>query len=1200
MTNKHISQPPTDLLRARLRILLENLDSVYRSSTSVVEEDLVDAYHQAMSTFMQSLDGSITGATASILKGMPADPTHYNIFTNSILRDLEAIYSEVGALDVMVTSSFNSIIAEREQALQISKRVSDKLGTYLLYADPNLGAGYFFGDSFNGTENIEVGSSLLDADECFIGQNEGVILLPLDGNPESPKVKSYIINSNSNGISGNNSEIAAVGHDSIEAIGDSEPNTWYEYEQVMAYESSIPLILDLTIVLEDISIINHIHVNPINFGTPTPIRVAKLETSRDGLEYISIKDEIPLKDFVSEDEENTFSLSPSTSKFSGQGFYSFLPRKAQFVHIVLEQHTPYNIDTVNGTRLRYAIGIRDIEIQGRKFKPEGSLISKPFSAPHEVRKVALFASENPLEASVLADITHSISENDGATWRQIQPQHRSGFLAPEVINYNTIADGSIDTASPVTALRHKIYMKRDTDAFNGNVTLKEEKLSKVDIVDIPVGGDFSISVTDKPIKETVRVILPFYGSYSCPRVRYGSAVQGKPAPMDLDMLEFNVDVSASSSSESTDILRFDLPFIGFEDLHEHIRVFHNGSQIEYCAKDLYAMGAMPGVDSYTSYEEVDSDSKIYFLDRGGRQLQFGYIDSNGTRRGFIPQGGSRIQVCFDGDNPYLELTDQGYVLNLSASSDGFKENVSISTMNYLSEDEAIDHQIELSPGRSKSVVTAPINTRMIQSGKSETPSKFTRVGSRAESSAKAIGDDSIKTNSLADRVVDNNKSSRLQNDITVTESEEGMLPPVFVDDNTSWEIVEYTSVGTIISSGNIFTQKQDFIDGRQELLTWNGSTWVDNPNAYSFDSASGTVYLGSSPNPDRKTMFRCKIVTTTNIPGTGWKYYRHSITGQMDPKKIILNPKYVVTHTKKLSVDLYRSSLSLAADTALKSINLLDTQAKGHSWYKQRLVKGTVKIDSSIFASNVKPTEVPFVDGESELYSIVQIKDEPISLTHTTGNLYTYTLSYIDSNHMLSGQPGFAGVRQIIDPNPPPNYFQTYVSSTPSSHGEWTFTVDSSGICTITVYIASTANENAEHICSYRYKTLNPGIDIDGLYSIDYINGTIHFAEPISGSGYIQYEISLYSAFYNISEVVSDGNIQDIEEDSKKIILSQAFGMRFLKMSTALKARPAYAKVAYDYYKQSSESLKDLEPYFSPICKDIALRAVTSNILEEL
>jgi len=348
-------------------------------------------------------------------------------------------------------------------------------------------------------------------------------------------------------------------------------------------------------------------------------------------------------------------------------------------------------------------------------------------------------------------------------------------------------------------------------------------------------------------------------------------------------------------------------------------------------------------------------------------------------------------------------------------------------------------------------------------------------------------------------------------------------------------------------------------------------------------------------------MFKCKTLTATVVPGDSWEYYRQSVTGKINSQKIVIDPKYVVTHKNTRTVQDYRDELSLPAGSKMKSLQLLGIQAKSHDWFRQRLVKGTLKMDSTIFAAGSKPTEVPFVDGDSELYNVTLVQDELMTLTNTTGYLYTYQLQQINDMQTICGEPGFAGVRSVTSPTSPPNYFEVYDSGTPTEHGHWTYSVDTlTGICTVTVFIGPSGDPTAQHAATYKYKLGDSGIDISGLYSVDYVTGTVHFATPIENEGNIQFEVSVYSAFYNIAEVVPDGDIKEISEEDKKITMSTAFGMRFLKLSTALKARPAFAKVAYEYYKQSTESLKDLEPYFSPICKDIALRAVTSSTLEEL
>jgi len=150
------------------------------------------------------------------------------------------------------------------------------------------------------------------------------------------------------------------------------------------------------------------------------------------------------------------------------------------------------------------------------------------------------------------------------------------------------------------------------------------------------------------------------------------------------------------------------------------------------------------------------------------------------------------------------------------------------------------------------------------------------------------------------------------------------------------------------------------------------------------------------------------------------------------------------------------------------------------------------------------------------------------------------------------------------------------------------------------VYLKGTATAPHAHTTSYSYKEVDDGVDKKGLYSIDYENAAVYFASPTEGIGNISFQVSLYSAFYNIAEVIKKKDIENMDPDAKKIIFTEQFGMQFMKMDTADKARPPFIKLVYEYDTQSTESIKDLEPYFSPICKEIAFRSVTADLLEEL
>ena len=249
------------------------------------------------------------------------------------------------------------------------------------------------------------------------------------------------------------------------------------------------------------------------------------------------------------------------------------------------------------------------------------------------------------------------------------------------------------------------------------------------------------------------------------------------------------------------------------------------------------------------------------------------------------------------------------------------------------------------------------------------------------------------------------------------------------------------------------------------------------------------------------------------------------------------------------------------------------------------------------------PTEVEFIDGSTELSNIVQIENENITFVSAGSNLYYFTLEQLTTsypNNVLVGTPSFAAVRTKSSTFTTTNLFnidgQQVSGTVLTSDGQWKIETGS-GSTIVYLYSSSTPNE---HVVSYRYKNSDPGIDVNGLYSIDYFNGTIYFSVPIADSGNITYEVSAYSGFYNLAEIVSEKYIKSINEVEQTITIESSFAIKFLKQNTIDNARPQIIKAIYSYFKKSTESLADLEPYWSPICKDVAFKAVTNTILEEL
>jgi hypothetical protein len=332
------------------------------------------------------------------------------------------------------------------------------------------------------------------------------------------------------GSEGNYQELGAAPHDDIRDILDSNPDTWFEYERVQATkaEDTRALVLDLTFYFDEPEVINFIKINPNNFGTQTPVVIDQIDTSLNGNIWTSIKDDVPISGFLQEDEDNVFTLAPSTSKYAGQGLYTFTPRKIKYIHLVLRQETPYEIDTPSGKRWRYAIGIRDVEAQAVPYEANGDLISSPYDSPVEIKKVSLLASENPTEVSELADITHQISVDDGATWYDIQPQDRSGTDVPEILNVNTSDEGAISTASPVFSLRHRMLLSRDADKFaEGSSTLSSIVEGAFDVLGLPTTSPITLGLTRPPVSGTVRLMNPLWGARALDGLKIIETIDGK-------------------------------------------------------------------------------------------------------------------------------------------------------------------------------------------------------------------------------------------------------------------------------------------------------------------------------------------------------------------------------------------------------------------------------------------------------------------------------------------------------------------------------------------------------------------------------------------------------------------------------------------------------------------------------------------------
>jgi hypothetical protein len=521
------------LLRNKLATLAQRLQSnVNPSGTNAgyntLEQNVTESI-KILSQFYKSLSEPYYTPTKLIFDTLP-DAEGYNNNFLVIGDDLSVIFSEFENLEGVILGEFNYMVSRLNRLNRKLKSVSSQLGDFILFSDLPTKDAIFFADSFNNLIRVEGNSPLLNAEQCEINQVEGIVTLPVDRSKQA-KIsisEAPVINSNSNGRSGNNEELYAQLHATVSDILDGNSDTWFEYERILTADNGIPLVLDLTINLGEARIINFIRINPNNFGARTQVEILSINTSIDGEDFVSIKDDIPIADFVVEDEANVFTLAPSTSKFAGQGLYTFSPRSAKYIHLTLRQSSSYWIKTSGFEKCRYAIGIRDIEVQAVPYQPVGEVISVNYQVSDDIRKIMLLSNQRPSAGttSVLSTIDHYISPDNGVTWHQIRPRQSIGIAnttqdIPEILDFNGVDPDSIQTPNPVRSLRYKATLRRDPSAF----TAQSSELAQViaDTTELhvpPVTSPFSIKLQNIPVTGTIRLVDPQFGSRGKPEAKY--------------------------------------------------------------------------------------------------------------------------------------------------------------------------------------------------------------------------------------------------------------------------------------------------------------------------------------------------------------------------------------------------------------------------------------------------------------------------------------------------------------------------------------------------------------------------------------------------------------------------------------------------------------------------------------------------------
>ncbi len=515
--NIHLRKIDSTLLQEKVKELSTRLKTISQSGEAQTKEELVIEATKFLSSFFTRLGKPIFNPRRFI-PGQAPNRDQFNEEFESLFSDLTILFSELDNLSKIVLSNYNFITSSTNRLTGKLKSISSKVDDYILFTNDANKDVLYFSDSFNNLSRIDFNSLLINTKQAEVDQAQGIITLPIDKSLFVPIQVTTIpvINNSSNGDIGNNHEFALTTHNDLMLILDNNADTWFEYEKVVSPTSlqDEPLILDITLNLTDTRIVNHIRINPNNFGVKTAVVIDEIATSLDGQTFTSIKDEVPNGNFI---------LAADSSKFSGQGIFSFTPRKVKYVHLVFKQYTAYSINeySTSAVKLRYAIGIRDIELSGFPYAIQGELISNLYelSTDSPIKKLALITHQEPIK-SELASIEHFISVDNGTTWNAISSESAPDSN-PLILSFNTSDIGSISTQLPISSFKYKALLQRNTEAFsNFSSALKQKIEDHTELHSVPDVAPFNIILDTVPIPNTLIVLDPLFGSRGIDDARF--------------------------------------------------------------------------------------------------------------------------------------------------------------------------------------------------------------------------------------------------------------------------------------------------------------------------------------------------------------------------------------------------------------------------------------------------------------------------------------------------------------------------------------------------------------------------------------------------------------------------------------------------------------------------------------------------------
>lgn len=507
-------------------------------------------------------------------------------------KDLAILFAELNTIATYLIDYFNYSQSEKDRIMSYVKGINGTVTDLQMLTEETTPNTVYFKESFMNYDNVDL--TLTDVENrCMIHSQEGILTLNRTG-ATNLSVGGKVRTIQGNGIEGTRFITRKVASDTEydnytylseqlennewEAIIDGNPDTVYEYEMVNVPDSykNQPNIYDIewakgnehddllrvkiVVQLPKSQTINWINLNPYHpAASPGTLKVYSIRTSADGLSYEGLfqSDTYVLNQEINNTPqsyrvEDLFNGSEdfASTKFSGQGVWSFPSREAKYIEFVIDQPNSYKellgkeayyrskVDSDVWTRIRkqevpseiiddkygihrvdselqikkvlepiegwrYAIGIRDIQIMSFEFGLSSEYISKPFTVEDGIKSLMLYANEKV--PSIYKEkvnesndwVQYEVSFND-VDWYRISPQHQqpvNDSFPPKILSIN---DNESDTKNAFTIYKGNIVMDELPTQVRVKITMKRPEKSTEDEIPLlnttPFVEDFALKI----------------------------------------------------------------------------------------------------------------------------------------------------------------------------------------------------------------------------------------------------------------------------------------------------------------------------------------------------------------------------------------------------------------------------------------------------------------------------------------------------------------------------------------------------------------------------------------------------------------------------------------------------------------------------------------------------------------------------------